>query len=105
MFALGFLVFAPQLLIGVAAIGFVPKQGLAAADGVKGTFAYLIGDSFAKIGLGYIAEGNPFFGLDGWTGTFAAIKAAAIACFVLMAVVALFEEIKIRKLAQQPAAY
>jgi OPA family hexose phosphate transport protein UhpT-like MFS transporter len=38
-------------------------------------------------------------------GTFAAIKAAAIACFVLMAVVALFEEIKIRKLAQQPAAY
>ncbi|MGF1723756.1 hexose-6-phosphate:phosphate antiporter [Photobacterium nomapromontoriensis] len=103
LFALGFLVFAPQLLIGVAAIGFVPKQGLAAADGVKGTFAYLIGDSFAKIGLGYIAEGNPFFGLEGWAGTFAAIDSAAIACCVLMAIVAIFEEIKIRKLAKQAA--
>ncbi|AGH81155.1 sugar phosphate antiporter [Psychromonas sp. CNPT3] len=100
LFALGFLVFAPQLLIGVAAIGFVPKQGLAAADGVKGTFAYLIGDSFAKIGLGYIAEGNSFMGLEGWAGTFAAIDAAAIACCVLMAIVAIFEEIKIRKLAK-----
>lgn len=46
LFALGFLVFGPQLLIGVAAVGFVPKA-IGAADGIKGTFAYLIGDSFA----------------------------------------------------------
>lgn len=26
LFALGFLVFGPQLLIGVAAVGFVPKK-------------------------------------------------------------------------------
>ena len=42
-------VFGPQLLIGVAAVGFVPKA-IGAADGIKGTFAYLIGDSFAKLG-------------------------------------------------------
>ena len=72
LFTLGFLVFGPQLLIGVAAVGFVPKQGIAVADGVKGTFAYLIGDSFAKIGLGLIADGTPIFGQTGWDGTFAA---------------------------------
>lgn len=49
--------FGPQLLIGVAAVGFVPKA-IGAADGIKGTFAYLIGDSFAKLGLGMIADGT-----------------------------------------------
>ncbi|BBU79648.1 hypothetical protein EIMP300_10480 [Escherichia coli] len=68
LFALGFLVFGPQLLIGVAAVGFVPKKAIGAADGIKGTFAYLIGDSFAKLGLGMIADGTPVFGLTGWAG-------------------------------------
>jgi OPA family hexose phosphate transport protein UhpT-like MFS transporter len=45
-----FLVFGPQLLIGVAAVGFVPKKAIGAADGIKGTFAYLIGDSFSPAG-------------------------------------------------------
>lgn len=45
---------------GVAAVGFVPKKAIGAADGIKGTFAYLIGDSFAKLGLGMIADGTPF---------------------------------------------
>lgn len=54
-------VFGPQLLIGVAAVGFVPKKAIGAADGIKGTFAYLIGDSFAKLGLGMIADSTPFW--------------------------------------------
>lgn len=85
-----------QLLIGVAAVGFVPKA-IGAADGIKGTFAYLIGDSFAKLGLGMIADGTPIFGLTGWAGTFAALDAAAIGCIVLMAMVAVLEERKIRR--------
>ncbi len=85
---LGFLVFGPQLLIGVAAVGFVPKKAIGAADGIKGTFAYLIGDSFAKLGLGMIADGTPVFGLTGWAGTFAALDIAAIGCICLMAIVA-----------------
>ncbi|MDU2498989.1 MAG: MFS transporter [Klebsiella grimontii] len=97
LFALGFLVFGPQLLIGVAAVGFVPKKAIGAADGIKGTFAYLIGDSFAKLGLGMIADGTPIFGLTGWAGTFAALDAAAIGCICLMAIVAVFEERKIRR--------
>ena len=65
LFALGFLVFGPQLLIGVAAVGFVPKKAIGAADGIKGTFA--------------------------------ALDAAAIGCIVLMAMVAVLEERKIRR--------
>lgn len=95
LFVLGFLVFGPQLLIGVAAVGFVPKQAVSVADGVKGTFAYLIGDSFAKLGLGMIADGRPVFGLTGWKGTFAALDTAAMICLVLLALVAIIEERKI----------
>jgi OPA family hexose phosphate transport protein UhpT-like MFS transporter len=102
LFALGFLVFGPQLLIGVAAVGFVPKKAIGAADGIKGTFAYLIGDSFAKLGLGMIADGTPVFGLTGWAGTFAALDAAAIGCICLMAIVAVFEERKIRREKKKP---
>lgn len=98
---LGFTVFGPQLLIGVAAVGFVPKQGISVADGVKGTFAYLIGDSFAKLGLGMIADGTPIFGLTGWTGTFAALDIAAAACLVLMGCVAVAEERKIRRIKRE----
>lgn len=101
LFTLGFLVFGPQLLIGVAAVGFVPKQGISVADGVKGTFAYLIGDSFAKLGLGMIADGTPIFGLTGWAGTFAALDIAAAACLVLMACVAVAEERKIRRIKRE----
>ena len=97
LFALGFLVFGPQLLIGVAAVGFVPKKAISVADGIKGTFAYLIGDSFAKLGLGMIADGTPIFGMTGWKGTFAALDSAAMACVVLLVFVAIAEERKIRK--------
>lgn len=96
LFVLGFLVFGPQLLIGVAAVGFVPKKAISVADGVKGTFAYLIGDSFAKLGLGMIADGTPIFGLTGWQGTFAALDTSAMICIVLLAFVAIAEEKKIR---------
>lgn len=97
LFTLGFLVFGPQLLIGVAAVGFVPKQGIAVADGIKGTFAYLIGDSFAKLGLGMIADGTPIFGQTGWSGTFIALDTAAMICLAIMAMVAIAEETKIRR--------
>ncbi|MDK9739442.1 hexose-6-phosphate:phosphate antiporter [Vibrio sp. D404a] len=97
LFVLGFLVFGPQLLIGVAAVGFVPKKAISVADGVKGTFAYLIGDSFAKLGLGMIADGTPIFGLTGWKGTFAALDTSAMICIVLLVFVAIAEEKKIRQ--------
>ncbi|WP_262407832.1 hexose-6-phosphate:phosphate antiporter [Psittacicella hinzii] len=104
LFVLGFCVFGPQLLIGVSAVGFVPKRAVAVADGIKGTFAYLVGDSFAKLGLGIIADGYPVFGYTGWTGTFLALDLSAVICAVLLGVVAIFEEIKIRKEAKMQKA-
>ncbi len=97
LFTLGFLVFGPQLLIGVSATNFVPKRAIAVADGVKGTFAYLIGDSFAKLGLGMIADGYPIFGLTGWKGTFVALQTSTIVCIILLSFVAIAEEKKIRR--------
>ena len=44
-----------------------------------------------------IADGTPVFGLTGWAGTFAALDAAAVGCICLMAIVAIFEERKIRR--------
>jgi OPA family hexose phosphate transport protein UhpT-like MFS transporter len=85
------------LLIGVAAVGFVPKKAISVADGIKGTFAYLIGDSFAKLGLGMIADGTPIFGLTGWQGTFAALDTSAAVCIGLLLFVAIAEEKKIRR--------
>lgn len=96
LFALGFLVFGPQLLIGVSGVGFVPKSAVSVADGVKGTFGYLVGDGFAKLGLGMIADGHDLWGMKGWEGTFTVLRIATVCCFVLMAMVAFAEERKIR---------
>jgi len=59
-FFLGFRVFGPQSLIGVAAVGFVSKKAISAADDIKETFVYLVSDSFAKLGLGMMAVATRF---------------------------------------------
>lgn len=97
LFALGFLIFGPQLLLGVSVVGFVPKNATAAADGFKGMTAYLLGDSFAKIGLALIADGHSLFGLTGWSGTFTAIYAALIIGIGLLVFVVYGEEKMIRR--------
>jgi OPA family hexose phosphate transport protein UhpT-like MFS transporter len=103
LFTLGFLVFGPQLLIGVSGVGFVPKKAVSVADGVKGTFGYLLGDGFAKLGLGMIADGDDILGFKGWGGTFAVLHSAVLTCLALMAMVAVLEERKIRKLRRSSA--
>jgi OPA family hexose phosphate transport protein UhpT-like MFS transporter len=96
MFALGFLIFGPQLLIGVSGVGFVPKNAVSVADGFRGTFGYLLGDSFAKLGLGMMADNKSVLGLTGWNGTFTAMYIATILGLVFLAYVAYGEEKKIR---------
>lgn len=98
LFGLGFLVFGPQLLIGVSALSFVPKSSISVADGVKGTFGYLLGDSFAKIGLGMMADKKlTIFGKTGWDGTFSAIYLSSIIAIFILIYVAYLEEKKIRQ--------
>jgi OPA family hexose phosphate transport protein UhpT-like MFS transporter len=96
MFALGFLIFGPQLLIGVSGVFFVPKNAVSVTDGLRGTFGYLLGDSFAKLGMGMMADNKIVFGLTGWDGTFKAMYGALFLGFLCLSWVAYGEEKKIR---------
>ena len=104
LFVLGALIFGPQLLIGVAITGFVPKNAISVANGMTGSFAYLFGDSMAKVGLAAIADpsakGLHFLGihLHGWSDVFIVFYSALFIGVILLVIVAIFEEKKIRSL-------
>lgn len=104
LFILGALIFGPQLLIGVSLVGFVPKRAISVANGMSGTFAYLLGDSMAKVGLAAIADpeqkGLNIFGhlLHGWGAVFTVFYAALVLGIVLLLAVAYAEEKRIRRL-------
>ncbi|HEI8630189.1 TPA: MFS transporter [Staphylococcus aureus] len=104
LFALGALIFGPQLLIGVSLTGFVPKNAISVANGMTGSFAYLFGDSMAKVGLAAIADptrnGLNIFGytLSGWTDVFIVFYVALFLGMILLGIVAFYEEKKIRSL-------
>lgn len=109
LFCLGALIFGPQLLIGVSLVGFVPKRAISVANGMSGTFAYLFGDSMAKVGLAAIADpeqdGLMVFGhlLHGWGAVFTVFYAALVLAIVLLLVVAWGEEKRIRRLQKAEA--
>lgn len=71
---------------------------------MTGSFAYLFGDSMAKVGLAAIADpqrnGLTVFGytLSGWTDVFIVFYAALFIGIILLGFVAYFEEKKIRSL-------
>ena len=102
LFALGVLIFGPQLLIPVSIIGFVPKKAVAVANGLSGTFAYLFGDSTAKVMLAKIADskesgiviGN--ISLHGWNDVFVVFYASLIIGIILLLFVVYAEEKIIR---------
>lgn len=71
MLAVGFLVYGPQVLSGVAAADFSSKKAAGAATGLTGTFGNL-GGAFAGIGVGAIAQ------IWGWNGGFLFFVACAL---------------------------
>jgi OPA family hexose phosphate transport protein UhpT-like MFS transporter len=104
LFLLGALIFGPQLLIGVALTNFVPKNAISVANGMTGLFAYLFGDSMAKVGLAAIADPERnglnlmFYTLSGWKDVFIVFYSALVIGIILLAIVAYYEEKKIRSL-------
>lgn len=55
MFSMGFLIYGPQVLVGVAGAEFGSKRAAAAAAGLTGTLGYL-GGAVAGVGVGFIAD-------------------------------------------------
>ncbi|MDF7663924.1 hexose-6-phosphate:phosphate antiporter [Bifidobacterium sp. ESL0763] len=102
LFFLGMFVFGPQLLIPVTMLNLIPKKANVLSGGLSGAFAYLFGDSTAKVLLGRIADstksGLNIFGhvLHGWNDTFSVLYVAIALSVILLAVCAITEERKTR---------
>lgn len=56
LFATGFLIYGPVMLIGVQALDLVPKKAAGTAAGLTGLFGYLGGALFANIAFGFIIK-------------------------------------------------
>ena len=71
MIALGFLVYGPQVLAGVASADIASKKAVGMANGFMGTFAYL-GSGLSGICVGWMADNY------GWNGGFMFFIASAL---------------------------
>lgn len=76
--AVGFLIYGPVMLIGVAACDLVPKKAVGTAAGLTGLFGYL-GATAAELGIGVIVQHF------GWNTGFIVIIIAAILSIALLA--------------------
>ena len=79
LFVVGFVIYGPQMLVGVAAADFVGKKASATATGMTGTFGY-VGSALAGVGTGMIVDKY------GWNGGFIFFIAAAIIGMLLFMV-------------------
>ncbi|MBE8720631.1 glycerol-3-phosphate transporter [Sphingobacterium pedocola] len=70
LWAIGFLIYGPVMLIGVQALDLVPKKAAGTAAGLTGLFGYFIGDLLANAALGALVDKS------GWDACFEAILSA-----------------------------
>ncbi|HEY9684333.1 MAG TPA: phosphoglycerate transporter protein PgtP [Oculatellaceae cyanobacterium] len=75
---IGFLIYGPVMLIGVAACDLVPKKAVGTAAGLTGLFGYL-GATAAEVGIGFTVQ------QFGWDMGFVVIIAAALLATILLA--------------------
>jgi OPA family glycerol-3-phosphate transporter-like MFS transporter len=73
LFAIGFLVYGPIMMIGLHSLDLVPKKAAGTAAGLTGLFGYVFGSAIAGTGVGWIADRWD------WNGVFIAM----VACCVL----------------------
>ncbi len=77
VFAAGFLIFGPQMLVGMVAAELIDKRAAATATGFVGCFAYM-GAACAGYPLGKIAQEW------GWNGFFIALLGCCLIAFALL---------------------
>jgi OPA family glycerol-3-phosphate transporter-like MFS transporter len=75
--AIGFLIYGPVMLIGVAAVDLVPKKAAGTAAGLTGLFGY-IGATAAELGIGLVVQ------KWGWNTGFSVIIGAALLSVALL---------------------
>jgi MFS transporter, OPA family, glycerol-3-phosphate transporter len=56
LFAIGFLVYGPIMMIGLHSLDLVPKKAAGTAAGLTGLFGYVFGSAIAGAGVGWIAD-------------------------------------------------
>ena len=78
LFAVGFLVYGPQMLVGVAAADVASKKAAGTATGLTGTFGYL-GSTVCGVGTGMIVDK---YGWDGGFIFYIASTVIAVALFM-----------------------
>ena len=79
LFAIGFLIYGPVMLIGVSAVDLAPKKAAGTAAGFTGFFGYVFGAVIAELGMGRIVD------RWGWDGGFTMLLAACVISVVLFA--------------------
>lgn len=77
LIAIGFLIYGPVMLIGIAAVDLVPKKAAGTAAGLTGLFGYL-GATGAELGIGNIVQHY------GWNTGFTVIIASAVLSIILL---------------------
>ena len=72
LFAIGFLIYGPIMIIGLHALDLVPKKAAGTAAGFTGFFGYVFGSAIAGSGVGWIADHW------GWPGVFMTMVACCL---------------------------
>ncbi|HEU5468360.1 MAG TPA: phosphoglycerate transporter protein PgtP [Steroidobacteraceae bacterium] len=72
LFAIGFLVYGPIMMIGLHSLDLVPKKAAGTAAGLTGLFGYVFGSAIAGTGVGWIAD------RWGWGGVFVTMVACCL---------------------------
>lgn len=79
LFAIGFLIYGPVMLIGVGAVDLVPKKAAGTAAGFTGLFGYVGGAVIAELGIGKVVEWL------GWDGGIYLILFSCVFSMILLA--------------------
>jgi OPA family glycerol-3-phosphate transporter-like MFS transporter len=80
LFAIGFLIYGPVMLIGLHALELAPKKAAGTAAGFTGLFGYLGGSVAANAAIGFTVDRY------GWDGGFMLLIASSLAAVVLLAI-------------------
>ncbi|PRD48644.1 glycerol-3-phosphate transporter [Sphingobacterium haloxyli] len=79
LWAIGFLIYGPVMLIGVQALDLVPKKAAGTAAGLTGLFGYFIGDLLANAALGAIVDHS------GWNASFEIVLLSCVLAILFTA--------------------